>query len=219
MRRISDTLDEIPQVVSSSGGFYNPSKSNFRGEFYLDFNQGMPKAVSFKYTGEIRVEISDSIIGANIINYKVKKIINIRFTPDSKITDDLLFTFTGNIYTVKGLKIYNWRGKPFSPKFINYDQINVFMNYSKTNLEDDTILIEDEGIINKYRDYTPKVSVRQHPSFGRFENLPESYVIESENLNQRCKNCHHWRNGYCELWDARVMPQAWCGSWKKKGIK
>ena len=49
MRKTTDILDEIPKVVSSSGGFYNPSKSNPQGQFYLDFNQGIPKKVFFKY--------------------------------------------------------------------------------------------------------------------------------------------------------------------------
>ena len=219
MRKTTDILDEIPKVVSSSGGFYNPSKSNSQGQFYLDFNQGIPKKVFFKYDGEIKVILSSSISKASIKNYTVKKIIDITFLPDCIITDDLLFTFTGNLKKVKGIKIFNWRAKPFSPKFISYDQTNVYLNYSETNLEDDSILIEDEGIIDRYREHIPKSIVRNNEKLNKAENLPESYVNLSEELNQNCKNCFYWRNRYCKLWDARIMPQAWCKSWKKKGIK
>tara|TARA_Y100001963_G_C6765711_1_gene442055 strand:+ start:1520 stop:2176 length:657 start_codon:yes stop_codon:yes gene_type:complete len=211
-------LDDIPQVVSSSGGFYNPSK-NDTGLFYLDFNQGIPKAVSFKYEGEINPIISKSMIGADIRNYRVKKNILIKFLPNCEIKDDLLFTFRGHIKSIKGIKIYNWKGKPISPKFIKYDQTNVYLNYSESNLEDDSILIEDEDVVDKYRDYSPKATIKRNQSFRNIENLPSSYVEESENINQMCRNCFYWKNGYCELWDARVLFYAWCKSWKKKGIK
>ena len=100
---------------------------------------------------------------------KVAREINFKF-PDSRI------------------KIFNWRAKPFSPKFISYDQTNVYLNYSETNLEDDSILIEDEGIIDRYREHIPKSIVRNNEKLNKAENLPESYVNLSEELNQNCKN-------------------------------
>ena len=131
-------LDNIIQVNSSSGGFYNPSKSHRMGTFYLEFNEANPKSISFKYDGHINISLSKSIVGAKVRHYSSRNSVIIDFPPNCKFENDLIFSFTGNLKLVKSLKIHNWKGKVLSPKFIQYDQTNLYVNYSKTNFEDET---------------------------------------------------------------------------------
>ena len=213
-----DILAEIPNVVASTGGFYNPSSDKSRGEFYLDFNGGIPKAVSIRYQGNISPSAEQFSSGASLYHYKIKKTILIRFLPNSKITDELLFTYSGIMTKIRSVKIHNWRGREFSPRVINYDQTNVYLNYSETKFEDDSIIIKDikTNLYGFNRDGR-KVKKKKHRILSR--KLPESYVVASNIERQTCKTCSYWITKYCELWDAPVAANAWCASWKKKGIK
>ena len=214
-------LDNIIQVNSSSGGFYNPSKSHRMGTFYLEFNEANPKSISFKYDGHINISLSKSIVGAKVRHYSSRNSVIIDFPPNCKFENDLIFSFTGNLKFVKSLKIHNWKGKVLSPKFIQYDQTNLYVNYSKTNFEDDTILIEPDELDTEAP--TIPAKKRNYTNLNKIinEDLPESYIDYSEKLemHQFCQTCSYWKNKYCELWQAPIQNKGWCKSWQKKGIK
>ena len=61
----------------------------------------------------------------------------------AEFTNDLLFTFTGEFKSVSLVKIFNWGGTHIFSSVVNYDQTNTPISKSKTNFEDDSIVIRE----------------------------------------------------------------------------
>ena len=132
----------IERVVSGNGSFYNPAPNKF-GEFYLQVT-GTPLNVKIKYDGNIDI-IKNSIFSDNIIiqNNRNKNIITILSKIPTEYSEEKLFEFSGEIKELNYIKIYNWRGGSMYASIIDFVQTYNPLNKSKTNFEDDSIIIRD----------------------------------------------------------------------------
>ena len=233
--------DVIP-VVSSTGGFYNPDReTNKMGEFYLKVN-GIPKAIEISYKGNISLfkntKFSKKVL---ISNNNQKGHIFLSSTKPYEYPSEKLFTFSGDIKSIKYVKIYNWASPYIFSSIKNYDKTYILLNKSETNFEDDSIIIRDI----KLRNSTHRTIKKRKNKLVKYINtieeeaklrLPESYVenrgadivydnrgnwVDAPEIRgQYCHNCYFLKLNYCKKWDAKVPHHAWCASWKKKeGVK
>ena len=141
MRELNKYQNIIP-VVSSTGGFYNPDEeTNKIGEFYLHI-EGIPKSIEISYRGGINVDLNHNLPKEiSIFHSKQRGRIILTSISPIEYSEEKIFTFSGDIKIVNYVKIYNWADKAISSNIINYDQTNIPLNESETNLEDDSILI------------------------------------------------------------------------------
>ena len=225
MPKLNKYQDIIP-VVSSTGGFYNPDKeTNKPGEFYLRIN-GIPKTIEISYKGDISLFKSPEFTKRVLMsNNNQKGLILLSSMTPYEYPSEKLFTFSGNIRSIKYVKIYNWADARIYSSVKNYDKTYTPLNKSETNFEDDSILIKDIKIIKRtYRRIKKRRKTIAMPYDIKKEeaqlSLPESYTDKSKVKNQHCHNCYFFKGiNYCNKWDAPVSPHGWCASWKKKGVK
>ena len=234
--------ENVLPVVYSTGGFYNPNKEEDKlGEFYLQLN-GIPKMIEISYKGNISI-LNNREFQKNVLisNNSQKGLMVLSSTKPYEYSSEKLFSFSGNINLVKYVKIYNWADVSIYSSVINYDQTHVPLNASKTNLEDDSIIIRDIKIIKKsYKNILKKKTTIITPSQIEKEEgqlrLPNSYannrivdtIFDDEGVEisaphirgQYCHNCVFFEKlNYCKKWSAEVAPNGWGKSWKEKGIK
>ena len=228
MRELNKYQNIIP-VVSSTGGFYNPDEeTNKIGEFYLHI-EGIPKSIEISYRGGINVDLNHNLPKEiSIFHSKQRGRIILTSISPIEYSEEKIFTFSGDIKIVNYVKIYNWADKAISSNIINYDQTNIPLNESETNLEDDSILIRyiEKKARKTYRFKkrlrSKKIRETYNPDkIKAKERLPENYVNRSKEKPQYCKNCYFLEGiNHCHKWDATVSQSGWCSSWKKKeGVK
>ena len=222
MQKLYKYENVIP-VLSSTGGFYNPdSLENNVGEFYLQIN-GHPKEIEILHEGNVDV-YRTPIFPKNILlsNNQRGKITLSSLVP-CEYPSEKLFTFRGDITKIINVKISNWGAKHIYSNVVNYDQTNTPLNSSKTNFEDDSIVIKDVNIKRPTNRIIRKATKRKPSAYNIMVQreqlkLPDSYVNISEMKNQYCHNCYFFiETNYCEKWDAKVSHSGWCASWQKKG--
>ena len=231
--------ENVPPVVSASGGFYNPLEGGKSGELYLRV-EGVPKLIEISYRGQLVISnFSGNPDLWHINNNRESSKVTISSTEPLEYKDEKLFDFSGYIDSVKYVKIYGWTSPKIIANFKNYDQTNVPINKSETNFEDDSIIIRDmkktRRINYKYGFKNKRLENRNYlRALNKNENekLPLSYIENKKNevgnfaedvrLNSQdyCFNCYYIKsNNYCEKWDVKVKSLAWCKSWKKKGVR
>ena len=221
-----DKYEDILRVVSSTGGFYNPNKEDNKiGEFYLKVN-GVPKTIEISYKGNISLFKNNKFPKKILMsNNSQKGLILLSSIQPCEYPSEKLFKFSGGIDVINYVKIYNWAGAHIYSSVNNYDQTYIPLNSSKTNFEDDSILIKDIKVVKKtHRSVTKRRKIIAAPYDIKKEEaqlrLPESYVSRTQTENQHCHNCYFFKGfNHCEKWDAKVSPHGWCASWKKKGVK
>ena len=224
-----DRLKSISPVVSSTGGFYNPTKEKY-GEFYTKI-VGVFKIITIKYNGEITSILKNEKLKSCELSYDSNKnIIKIKNkNPEMEINEELLFTFTGDIYKVLYVKIFGWWDNAIYSEITNYDQTYIPLEGHRTKVEDDDYKLIYEDYKTKRHDSLPLL--KENASRKNFSSkLPENYIESTRgyigldensnpirNINEICKTCFHWKNNYCDHWDAPVKSYGWCKKWKARG--
>lgn len=221
-----DYYSEVSPVVSSTGGFYNPSLGSY-GQFYLDIN-GTPKSIEIRYDGNISIRQNSELPERCYVkNNKYNNNITILNLGIKEFETQLIFEFSGTIDYVKYVRINGWNRDTILCAVTEYDQTNIPMDKSETNMEDDTYIFQ-EYEETQQRELEPIDEYSSMQELGRDLRLPDDYTEYHaevkfddkgnpiKGISDFCKNCFYWKNNYCELWDAPVKGIGWCKSWKSK---
>jgi hypothetical protein len=218
-----DKFEDIEKVNNADGGFYNPTEDSY-GKFYIKFT-GVPSTVYIRYIGNIKIRMNslldDKILIRNVRESNRIMILNI----NAKVfNEELLFEYSGKIEKIIQATVTGFMTKPFVARLIEYDQTNLPLGKSRTNVEDDSIIMK-EGV--EIQALPELENLSNFEDLKISSNLPEDYVRNKTSLDEekikelefskRCLNCFYFKNNYCELWDAVVNPMGWCESWR--GIK
>ena len=225
----AEILKKYPPVVSSIGGFYNPTHTKY-GEFFLK-TVGTFKKIFIVFEGEITSILkNEKLKGCELKFSRDNPTIEIlNKNPDIEVNEELLFNFTGDIYRIKHATVNGWWRNKIYSEVVDYDQTHIPIEKNKTKLEDDNYKFTYDE--EEYHRYDPLPLLKENTSRNRFsKKLPKNYIENTRDIldldkdlgfmrekEDNCRTCFHWKNNYCDHWGAPVKSYGWCVKWKIRG--